>query len=92
MKSRISVTVDKELKDKAVKLFDELGMNMSVAIDVFLRQCVRLHRMPFTISSNVPNPVTVAAIKEAERISNDPNAKRYSSFAEIMDEVLKGDV
>ena len=50
--STISVRIDSEVKDKADKLFNELGMNMSSAINVFLRQSIREQSIPFNISIN----------------------------------------
>ena len=48
----ISVRIDSEVKDKADKLFKELGMNMSSAINVFLRQSIREQSIPFNININ----------------------------------------
>lgn len=48
----ISVRIDSEVKDKADKLFNELGMNMSSAINVFLRQSIREQSIPFSIYIN----------------------------------------
>jgi DNA-damage-inducible protein J len=36
---------------------------------------------------SVPNAETIAAMEEADRISRDPNAKRYSNFEELVAEV-----
>jgi DNA-damage-inducible protein J len=85
--TNISIRLDKELKEQAESLFSELGMNMTTAFNIFLRQSVRQHKIPFEIALNTPNDVTIAAMEEAERISRDPNTKRYSSFSEIVSEV-----
>ena len=50
--STISVRIDSEVKDKADKLFNELGLNMSSAINVFLRQSIREQSIPFNIYIN----------------------------------------
>jgi addiction module RelB/DinJ family antitoxin len=42
--------MDRELKEKAEKLYSELGMSMTTAINVFFRQSVRQGRVPFDIS------------------------------------------
>ena len=36
----MSFRVDKETKEKADKLFKKMGMNTSVAINMFLNQCI----------------------------------------------------
>lgn len=43
----MSFRVDKDLKQKADKLFRELGLNTSVALNMFLSQCVRNQALPF---------------------------------------------
>ena len=46
---RVAVRVDKNLKESAEFLFDRLGMNMSVAINVFLRKAVEEQAIPFPV-------------------------------------------
>ena len=85
--TNLTIRMDKGLKEQAEQLFSELGMNMTTAFTVFVRQAVRQGKIPFEISLSVPNADTIAAMKEADRISLDPNAKRYSSFEELVAEV-----
>lgn len=46
----MSFRVDKDLKKQADSLFRELGLNTSVALNMFLAQCVRNQALPFTPS------------------------------------------
>jgi len=85
--TNLSIRIDKELKEQAEKLFSELGMNMTTAFTVFIRQAVRQGKIPFEISLNIPNADTMAAIEEANIICRDARSKRYSRFAEIVAEV-----
>ena len=66
--SSVNVTfrVDEELKKQADLLFSELGMNLSTAFNIFLRQSVREQQLPFRVSKNTPNAVTLAALDAAE--------------------------
>lgn len=67
MKSvNVTIRVDEELKKQADSLFNDLGMNLSTAFNIFLKQSVREQGMPFVISKNVPNVVTRAAMEAAE--------------------------
>lgn len=50
MLATINVKTDAELKKQAESLFSDLGMNMTTAFNVFLRQAVRENRIPFEIS------------------------------------------
>ena len=85
--TNLSIRMDKELKEQAERLFSELGMNMTTAFNIFVRQAVRQGKIPFEISLNIPNSETIEAIAEANKLSYDPNAKRYSSFEELVREV-----
>ena len=62
--SSVSFRIDSELKRKADELFSELGMNMTTAFNIFLRQCVSYGGIPFEIKINHPNNETLETIKE----------------------------
>ena len=64
-------------------LFNELGMNLSTAFNIFVRQSLREGRISFDISLNQPNPETIAAMLEAERIAKDPSVKGYRSLDDL---------
>lgn len=46
----VTIRLDKEVKERAEKLFNELGMNLSTAFNVFARQSLRQGKIPFEIS------------------------------------------
>ena len=48
----INIRVDSELKRKAEAVYAELGMNLSTALNVFLRASVRSNGMPFDLRLN----------------------------------------
>jgi len=48
---RVTVSVSKDLKDRADALFDRLGLNMATAINVFLYKAVDEEAIPFTIGA-----------------------------------------
>lgn len=75
--------VDEELKMQADSLFADLGMSLSTAFNIFLRQSVREQRMPFVISRNVPNTVTQAAMESAE--NNEDMYGPYDSVEAMME-------
>ncbi|MFV0505048.1 MAG: type II toxin-antitoxin system RelB/DinJ family antitoxin [Lachnospirales bacterium] len=60
----ISMRTDIELKEEAENLFLELGMNMTTAFNIFLRQSVRQGKIPFKINLNTPNADTLEALME----------------------------
>ena len=62
----VTFRVDENLKAQADALFADLGMSLSTAFNIFLRQSVREQQIPFAISRNMPNAVTLAAMDSAE--------------------------
>lgn len=85
--TNISIRMDSELKAQADALFVELGMNLSTAFNIFVRQSIREGRIPFDISLNQPNRETIAAMLEAERIAKDRSVKGYSDLNELFKEL-----
>jgi DNA-damage-inducible protein J len=71
--------MDTDLKRQAEDLFSDLGLNMTVAMTMFLRQAVRNQGIPFEIS-RTPNKETLSAMLEAEKIALDPNVKGYNNL------------
>lgn len=83
-----SFRLDKELKEDADELFKSLGMNTSVALNMFLTQCVREQSIPFKPSMNVPNERLLNAIKEVEDIeSGRIKPKKYKTFEEALEDI-----
>jgi len=74
--SNVSFRVDRQLKQKADSLFAELGLNMTTAFNIFLRQAVRESRIPFEITA-VGNAATISAMIEAEHLASDKNTVKY---------------
>ena len=82
--ANISIRMDANLKEEAEEFFHELGMNLSTAVNIFVRQSLREGRIPFEITTKEnPNEETIAAMLETERIANDPNVKGYTDLDEL---------
>ena len=79
--------MDKDVKAQAEAFFSELGMNLTTAFNIFVRQSLREGKIPFEISVNQPNSETIAAMLEAEKIAKDPNAKHYHSVKELFSDL-----
>lgn len=90
--ANVTIRMDEDLKKQAEQLFSELGMNITTAFTIFTKTAVREQRIPFEISLNTPNTETIEALKEADKISNNKNAKKYSSFAEVLEEINADEV
>ena len=83
MTTNINIKTDSTLKAQAEKLFSDLGMNMSTALNIFLRQAVRENRIPFEITKNVPNAQTLQAMEDTlnDRNMTDP----FNNMQDLMD-------
>lgn len=87
--TNISIRMDNDVKAKADALFGELGMNISTAFNIFVRQAIREGRIPFDITLNQPNSETIAAMLEAERIANDSSIKSYTNTDEMFADLAR---
>lgn len=83
-----NISLDADVKKKAQDLFADFGLDLSTAVNIFLRQAVREQRIPFDIQREIPNADTIAAMRESEEMEKHPERyKRYSSFGELLQEV-----
>lgn len=78
----LSIRVDSQLKKDFDYFCQDMGMNMTTALSVFMKQAVRENRIPFEIKGDIPNAETVKAIEETEKGTG--LSKSYSSVDEIM--------
>lgn len=84
----ITIRTDKEIKDQVKSLYAALGMDLTTAVNVFFRQSLLRNGMPFEISLDVPNTVTLAAFEEGDKMINDPAAPRYSSVERLFEDLM----
>ena len=80
MTAATQVRIDAKVKKEASELFATLGIDMSTAMNMFLRQCILRGGIPFEIV--VPNykKEVISAMEEGEKLAKDESAERYDSF------------
>ena len=84
-----NINLDPTLKKNAQELLRDLGMDLTTAITIFLRQTVREQGIPFEITREIPNAQTIDAFNEYTNMKEHPeNYKHYASFSDAMSEVL----
>ena len=66
-KVNMTLRIDPDLKAKASKLFEALGLDLSTATGIFYRQALRCHGLPFDVKIDEPNDTTYAAMEAAEK-------------------------
>lgn len=56
------------IKKQAVELFSQLGMDMSSAMNIFLRQCVMRGGLPFAVEVPQYKPEVIEAMEDESEI------------------------
>ena len=79
----LNIRTDKEIKEKAENIFQELGLNMTTAINMFLRTSIRENGIPFDLKIDAVNDETKPAIEEGRKIADDKTIKGYVSIEEL---------
>ena len=67
-----SVRMDKDVKQQSEDIFRNLGVNMTTAINIFLRQAIQAGGF---------------ALAESERMLSDPDAQRYVDVEDALKEL-----
>jgi DNA-damage-inducible protein J len=90
MIKNVTIRMDAELKKQAEDLFKDLGMNMSTAVTIFVRQSLRQRKIPFEISS--PAPVIRAGYPVPPGEEDDPfySEKNLQSLREAVHAAEEG--
>jgi DNA-damage-inducible protein J len=77
------IRIDASVKKQANELFSELGMDMSSAVNIFLRQCVLRGGLPFNVEVPHYSQRVLDAMAEARAIAHDPEVPGYASVDEL---------
>lgn len=87
------IRIEENTKKQAVELLDGLGLNLSDAVNIFLKQVILRKGIPFDVAYPEEmwefKPEVVEAMEEAKRISRDPNVKGYSDVKQMFKEILE---
>jgi DNA-damage-inducible protein J len=90
MTTTFTMRIEKKKKAEAEKLFNELGLGMSTAINLFLSEALAFQGIPFEIRKrDATEREMLAAMDEARRLVADPNAKRYDNVDELLADALQ---
>lgn len=84
----MTIRIDKDFKIEMDTLFKKLGINMTSAIMMFLKQCDREQGLPFVATLDIPNKKLQKALKESDDIVNGKiNTKKYKSFKDLAEDI-----
>ena len=87
--TNLSIRMNVETKKEAEAMFDSMGMSLTTAINIFIKQSLRTRSIPFQITMDTPNAATLAAMEEARQLASDTNAKTYASVEDALAELKK---
>lgn len=85
--AQLNIRIDDDLKEKGEKLFSNLGMSFSTAINVFVSQSVREGGLPFAVTTKSEDPFYSASNMEVLRKSIQ-QAKEGKVITKTMDELM----
>ena len=82
--SKITIKTDETLKKEFNLICEELGLNMSVAINMFMKAVLREQKIPFELKLE-PNELTYRIIEEAEAETETNINGPYETVSELME-------
>ena len=84
-----NIRIDSDVKQKAAAIFNELGMDMTTAVNIFLRQTIRSNGLPFELKLGITNEDTLEAIEEVKNMKSKPEEyKSYKSAEDMIGDLL----
>jgi len=90
--------MDREIKEQADRLFNELGFNLTTAINAFVKQALRDRAIPFYIKAYDSAPISIIKKDRSELITRGRKMGRVLDVAEafnkypVEDEIHKGEL
>lgn len=88
-KTTTTITIDSNIKAQAQELLADFGLDLSTAINIFLRQTLRENAIPFEITRNVPNEETRKAIDNVNK--GIGLSKEFHTVSELMEDLYADD-
>ena len=83
----LNVRVDANDKKRFEQFCSNVGMNVSTAVNMFIKAVLREKELPFKVACDIPNAETIAAFEEGEEILNNPDSPKFSSVNALFEEL-----
>ena len=83
--TNISIRIDEGIKKQFDEFCEEIGMNMTTAINIFIKRVLREQRIPFALSISDYNKETQKAIEDAE--NGIGLSKVYNNIDELFEDL-----
>ncbi|MDR3346547.1 MAG: type II toxin-antitoxin system RelB/DinJ family antitoxin [Campylobacteraceae bacterium] len=88
MNSTLTIRMDAELKENAQNILNDIGLDLTTAVKLFLRQTVIQQKLPLELvaSNYKPSNIVKASIKEASEIKSK-QPRKFSSASAIFKDI-----
>lgn len=83
--SAINIQVDTETKKAATEILNDLGLSMSTAINIFLKQIIKTDGLPFEVKNPKPNKELIEALKEGNKILKELETGKRQGYNNMTD-------
>ncbi|HEV9393128.1 TPA: type II toxin-antitoxin system RelB/DinJ family antitoxin [Streptococcus pneumoniae] len=83
-KMSISIRLDSEVKEQAQQVFSNLGMDMTTAINIFLRQAIQYQELPFDVRLD-ENRKLLQALTDLDQNRN--MSQSFESVSDLMEDL-----
>lgn len=83
-KVSVNIKIDKDVKESVAALFHDLGLDMTTAVNLFVRKCLSVDGLPFSVNRSRID----IAIAEADELLEDPSTKRYNNMKDLKRDLL----
>jgi len=85
--TQMNIRIDETVKARAEVLFDELGLNMTTAVNMFIKAALRDNGIPFALK--VDPFYSASNIEELERRANDFDSGSAKLITKTMSDLEK---
>lgn len=90
--SAINVQIDTKTKQEATAILSDLGLSMSAAINIFLKQVIKKDGLPFEVVNQKPNKELLEALEEGQDILDHKiEVKGYHNVRKMIEDILNED-
>jgi DNA-damage-inducible protein J len=83
--AQVNIRIDDSLKERADVLFDELGISMTTAFNIFVRQSLRQGGIPFDVTVNTDPFYSVSNMRVLRQSIADMDAGINCSVHELIE-------
>lgn len=82
------IRIDPKVKEQASVIFSNLGLDMSSAVNIFLRYCIMCGGLPFEVKIPNYNQEVLDALMECRRNSGDDSVPGYDNMSDLKDSLM----